>query len=384
MDPYATLGIERSASPDTIKRSYRKLALQFHPDKNNGAAAARETFESVSQAYKVLSDPHLKARYDRTGHWTDEPCSSPDFFSCAFDIDAIFRGMFAGDDASSSSCRPPPGIVVDVPVRLWEAARGTSKRVEFRVHERCDACDNSIHRHEPCKECGGTGQLRCWISPTHLAVAPCAVCGGRGRLIVKPKNSRCDTCGTTGCVTKVKVLDVRVPGGMAIAYGETRDAHHEVVLPGKGSYSPACDKYGDVTLRFVRDVDTWGRAEVNDDVGKGNTTTYAVDVSGDIHVTIEITLEEVLCGFHKILTIDGERMELKRDGYHTPHEALVLEGRGLPRRTSESGDVVCRFVVRFPQELRVCQRIDKCREVLQSIFSGRTKPGHLYSRNTMM
>ncbi|MCL2057350.1 MAG: molecular chaperone DnaJ [Oscillospiraceae bacterium] len=237
-DFYETLGLAKSAAEDDIKKAYRKLAKQYHPDLNPGDKSAEARFKEVGEAYEVLSDPQKKARYDQFGHAGVDPSyggGGGGFggfggyegggFSFG-DLGDVFETFFGGSGGFGGSNRvrnpnaPIRGgdVRATIPLSFMDAVQGTKYSVTFSHLEKCGVCSGTGAKTgftpENCSECGGTGQVRV-TQRSHFGTIQtsktCLHCGGKGTVIKEP----CQSCAGKGRVRKTKTMEVGVPAGIA-------------------------------------------------------------------------------------------------------------------------------------------------------------------------
>ena len=220
-DYYEVLGISRTASKDEIKNAYRKLALQYHPDRNK-LPGAEERFKEISEAYAVLSDDEKRRQYDSLGREDfSQRYTEEDLFRGA-DFESIFRDMGFGLDFDFFHMfdrgREGPArgrdIAYEIEITPAEAASGTRKEMKFLRTEQCDVCrgtgatPGTMPRR--CPQCGGRGQVqsvRREGTSTFVQVATCPSCGGRGAIIDSP----CSRCGGAGTVRRKRTITFRIP-----------------------------------------------------------------------------------------------------------------------------------------------------------------------------
>lgn len=227
-DYYEVLGINKGASEQEIKRAYRKLAMKYHPDKNQGNKEAEEKFKEINEAYEVLSSPEKRQRYDQFGHAGVNGNGGGGFegfsgFGGGFeDIFGDIFDMFGGGGFSSSRRRksgPQKGadLQYETTITFEEAAFGVEKEVEFYRNDNCNTCNGTGAKPgtstTTCKKCNGTGEIR-YAQRTPLGqivnVRPCDECGGEGKKIETP----CTTCKGKGKVRKLRKLKVKIPAGV--------------------------------------------------------------------------------------------------------------------------------------------------------------------------
>jgi molecular chaperone DnaJ len=230
-DYYEILGVQKNASEQDIKSAYRKLALQYHPDKNPGDAVAEEKFKEAAEAYSVLSDAEARARYDRFGHagvgsgagaggaaWGAGAgaINLEDLFSDLFGFGDVFgggRGGRNGGGGRASAAQRGADLRYDLEISLEEAATGVSRALKIPRLETCEVCDGSGAEKgtqpETCATCQGSGQVV--HRQGFFSVArTCGTCRGRGQIIKSP----CKNCRGAGRVEKEKSLEVKIPAGV--------------------------------------------------------------------------------------------------------------------------------------------------------------------------
>jgi molecular chaperone DnaJ len=238
-DYYDVLGVARTAPADEIKKAYRRLAMQHHPDRNPGDREAEEKFKEAAEAYEVLSDPEKRARYDRFGRAGvsgaagagGRPGAGPGFRDIS-DIFAAFSDIFGGDvrDADPFSGRgaggrrrgrgrPGSDLRVRLALSLEEVAEGVERQLKVRKYVACTVCDGSGAEggeagFEACPTCRGTGEFRQVTNSffgQFVNVQPCPQCQGEGRVVVRP----CTTCEGEGRTRGEETITIEVPPGVA-------------------------------------------------------------------------------------------------------------------------------------------------------------------------
>jgi molecular chaperone DnaJ len=234
-DYYEVLGVARGATEPELKSAYRKLAHQYHPDKNPGDHQAEERFKEVSEAYAVLSDPDKRARYDRFGHVNGQnPFEGFGFGGAgAASINEIFGDLFGemfGGGRRTRGRGRGSDLRYHLEISFEEAAFGTTARIEIPRPRRCEPCHGSGARPgtspRTCPTCHGAGEVR--VSTGFLTMArTCPGCGGAGRVIAE----KCESCGGTGAVREQAHVEVRVPPGV--------DTGTRLKLSGEGEPAPA-------------------------------------------------------------------------------------------------------------------------------------------------
>lgn len=214
-DLYAILEVERSVSPDDLKKSYRRLARQYHPDANPGDAEAEARFKEISQAYEILSDPERRAHYDRFG---SDVNGQGDFGSVQDLFDMFFQGFGGfGGGGPRSGPQPGPDAQVGLRISLLEAAFGVQREVSVTLPVACSDCRGTGAGEgtspSTCSDCQGAGQVRAVRNSVFgqmVTTQACRRCGGFGTIVEKP----CASCRGEGRRNESKVLTVDIPAGV--------------------------------------------------------------------------------------------------------------------------------------------------------------------------
>ncbi|MBV8094895.1 MAG: molecular chaperone DnaJ [Acetobacteraceae bacterium] len=341
-DYYATLGVNRDASPEDLKKAYRKLAMQHHPDRNPGDKKAEARFKDINEAYDVLRDEQKRAAYDRYGHAAFEQAGGPGGFAGGFDFGGagglgdIFDQMF-GDfmGARRGTGRPRTGADIrqHVEIDLTEAFTGT--KVNLRVPTRvvCDACngtgsEDKTQGRDTCQTCHGSGKVRSQQG-FFVIERTCPTCGGAGRVIRNP----CRICHGAGTVQQERSLQVTIPAGV--------EDGTRIRLAGEGEAgfqsAPPGDLYVNVSIRphpiFQRD---------------------AANVF--IRVPLRMT-QAALGGEIEVPSIDGGRAKVKIPPGTQTGDQFRLRGKGFSvLRSNVRGDLYIQVAVETPQHLTRRQR----------------------------
>ena len=253
-DCYEILGINKNATEDEIKKAYRRMAKQYHPDANPGDKAAEEKFKEVNEAYSILSDPEKKANYDRFGYAGVDPSAGGGGFGGGFsgfsggfdmgDIFDMFGGMFGGGTRTrANSARQGEDVGLRLTVDFNEAVFGCKKDVSYNRVEKCAECGGSGAAKgtnvSTCRKCGGTGRVntqRRTPFGVMQSVGACDECGGTGKKIETP----CRECRGTGFVRKSRKLEVNIPAGI--------DNGQRIVLHGQGDAGANGGPNGDLVI----------------------------------------------------------------------------------------------------------------------------------------
>jgi molecular chaperone DnaJ len=351
-DFYEVLGVPRTASKDQIKDSYRKLAMQYHPDRNK-APEAEEKFKEISEAYAVLSDDQKRQQYDTLGHagfdqrYTEEDIFRGADFSDIFgdlgggfsDIFRVFfgGGGFGGGGGGGYNERVARGqdLLYELTVTLEEAARGTEKEIEVPRTEKCDVCGGSGAapgtQPKTCQRCGGAGRVqtaRRSAFGTFVQVTSCPVCRGRGLLIDRP----CPNCRGTGLVRKKRRITVKIPVGI--------DEGYQLRLKGEGDMASEGDEPGDLyVLVHILPNELFSRD--GDDLHYVLTVSYPMAVLG---------------GEVQVPTLEGPATVRIHPGTQSG-ETVRLRGNGMPRfRGYGKGDLLVRVAIAVPERVTSQQR----------------------------
>jgi len=346
-DYYEILGVVKAASKDQIKDAYRKLALQYHPDRNK-SPEAEERFKEISEAYAVLSDDEKRRQYDTLGHpGFDQRYTREDIFRGA-DFDSVFRDLgfgfgigdlfgsfFGGRDFEEERTSKGRDLAYDLEITLEEAAKGTEKDIRVPRTERCSVCKGtgaSIGTSpRTCPRCGGSGRIqnvqRNGFS-TFVRVMPCTTCRGRGEIIDSP----CKKCRGTGLEKRERNITVRVPAGI--------DEGYELRLRGEGETPPNEGPPGDLYVLI-------------------HTTPheYFKRDGDDLLYNLTIGFPQATLGTEvSIPTLDGNAYIKIRAGTQ-PGEIIRLKGKGIPRlRGYGKGDLLVRVDILVPEKLTQQQR----------------------------
>jgi molecular chaperone DnaJ len=334
---YEILEVERQADGATIKKAYRKMAMRYHPDRNQGDAGAEERFKEAAEAYEVLKDEEKRSLYDRYGHEGLKHSGfqgfsgTGDIFSAFSDI---FEGLFGfgGGAANHNGPRQGRDLRYDLEMSLEQMAEGFTAQTQVGREVACDACGGSGSAEgaqpEVCTTCGGRGQVA-RAQGLFRVVTSCPDCRGEGEIISNP----CGQCHGRSRAYEEKELSVLVPAG--IAHGQRLRMNGE----GEGGYKggPAGDLY------VVAHQQTHEVFERQHD---------------DLYRHLEISMVQAALGrtVEVGTLIDGEQPMDIPTGSDTG-EMLRLKGLGMPRlRSSKRGDMYVQFIVKTPAKLNKRQR----------------------------
>ena len=336
---YDSLGVAKTASQDEIKKAYRKLARELHPDRNPGDDAAEARFKEVSAAYEVLKDPEKRQQYDRFGSANGRPGFEPgpagfDFGTVDLgDLGDLFGGLFGGRGGRASRPRPEKGADLEahVTVSFDDALAGVETRIPVEVTAACRTCHGSGAKPGTapriCPECNGRG-VKAESQGLFALSQPCARCRGNGTVIDDP----CATCGGTGRERRTKRYSVKIPAG-------ARDGMR-LRLRGKGEAGANGGPNGD--LDVVVHVERSSTYERRGD-----------DLVVDVPVSFPIA---ALGGTVEVPTPDGA-VSLKVPAGSTDGKLLRIRGRGAPRpKGGGKGDVLARLRIEVPKRVNKKER----------------------------
>ena len=344
-DYYEVLGVEKNADEATIKKAYRKLAMQFHPDKNPDNKAAEEKFKEASEAYEVLSDKDKRQLYDQYGHaglesqfgsggfsWENFSHRGDlnDIFGDSFGsiFETLFGGGFGGGRSQRSSNRGQD-LQIELSLSLKEIANGVEKTIKIGTKEACDKCGGSGSADgntESCSQCRGTGQVRQVrqsLVGQMQTVAECPSCRGEGKII----KTKCPKCYGEGRMGKVKEISVKVPSGV--------EEGQYIRLRGQGNVGPRSGSRGDIlVLIHEKQDDTFERD------GNNIILEYPVSVS------------QAVLGDEIIVPTLGGSVKMKIPAGTQSGRLFRLKGQGIQGLNSYSkGDQIVRAIVVTPTKL---------------------------------
>ena len=337
-DYYSLLEIERSADDGTIKSSYRRLAMRWHPDKNPGDAESESRFKAISEAYDCLKDPQKRAAYDRFGHEAFKQGMSGGGgqagagFSDLGDIFETIFGSAFGGGGGRQQARRGADLRYDMEVSLEEAFHGKQAEIEIEVSAKCEPCDGK--GAEPgtgarrCNLCGGHGQVRAQQG-FFMVERTCPTCHGRGEVIEKP----CRNCRGEGRVDTPQKLEVNVPPGV--------DTGTRIRLGGKGEAGPFGSPPGDLYIFIhIRRHSVFERDGTN------------------LVTRVPITFTRAALGGEiEIPGLDGERIEIDIPAGIQSGKQLRKRGAGMPVLQARGrGDLVIEIMVETPTKLSARQK----------------------------
>ncbi len=366
-DFYSVLGVPKSAAASDIKKAYRKLARELHPDHNPGNAGAEDRFKAVSEAYDVLSDDRKRREYDemrslfesgafrRGARGAGQPFDMSDLFGQGTGRDQRFSGasfsdlfgsIFSGGGGPTGYRGTTPArgrdVETEIVLDFLDGVRGVDVPVTLRAPMVCDVCHGNGAKPgtkpRTCPHCGGSGMVT-RNQGAFGFTEPCRDCQGVGTIV----DESCPECRGTGGVTKTRTLNVRIPPGVADG--------QRVRLAGRGEPGERGGPAGDLFVRVILRADSiFGRS------------------GDDLTVNVPVTYAEAVLGAEvRVPTLDG--MVKVRVPAGTPSGRMLrVRGRGVPKRDGQAGDLLVTVEIVLPAELSA-----EAREALEQ-FAALTPP----------
>ncbi|MDR0558423.1 MAG: molecular chaperone DnaJ [Treponema sp.] len=350
-DYYEVLGVQKNASKDDIKKAYRKLAVQYHPDKNPGDKGAEEKFKEATEAYEVLGDDEKKAAYDQYGFaGVDGMSGGQDFshFSQTFrgfedifggDFSSIFDmfGMGGGSRHSSASgVRQGANLRYDIELPFKDAVYGTKVEIQYTHNEICASCKGSGASsgtgRKTCPTCHGSGQVRRSQGFFTMATT-CPNCRGEGVIIEHP----CSSCDGSGVQKKRQKLSVTIPAGV--------EDGKRVIVPKQGDAGQNGGAAGDLYV-FI----------------KIKPHEYFERYGADLYCAIPISITQAALGSEvRITTLDGKTIKVKVPAGSQNNKLLRVRDEGVSTG-GYHGDLYIKLIVKTPEKLS-----KRSRELLEEI-----------------
>ena len=339
-DYYEVLGVDKNASANDIKKAYRRLAMQYHPDKNPGDKTAEEKFKEAAEAYSVLSDADKKARYDQFGHegmngpegfggFGGQGMDMNDIFSMFGDIFGGGFGGFGGGGRAQQTRYRGTDLRVKVKMSLVEILEGTTKKFKLKKYVACTHCNGSGaegNAMETCPDCKGTGRtVRTVRTPFGImnSESVCPKCGGEGKII----KNRCSHCNGDGIVMGEEIVEVQIPAGVAEGM--------QLSMRGKGNAGKRNGIAGDLLIQIEEEKHPQLIRDEKDLI---------------YNLLLDIPTA-TLGGVVEIPTIK-ENVRLTIEPGTQPGKALRLRGKGLPMLNEYGkGDIVVNVSVYIPETL---------------------------------
>jgi molecular chaperone DnaJ len=356
-DYYTTLGVGRDAGAEDLKKAYRKLAMQFHPDRNPGDKQAETKFKEVNEAYDILKDDQRRAAYDRFGHAAFEQggggaggFAGGFDFSGSGDLGGIFDQMFGefmGRRGGSQRTRSGADIRQAVEIDLTEAFAGTKVNLRVPTRVACDACngtgsEDKARTADTCQTCQGAGKVRAQQG-FFLIERTCPTCGGQGRTIRNP----CRVCRGAGTVQRERTLQVAIPAGV--------EDGTRIRLQGEGEAGGQGAQSGDLYVHVaIRPHEFFQREQA--------------------HILMRVPLrmtQAALGGDVEVPVVDGSKAKVKIPPGTQTGDQFRLRGKGFSvLRSAARGDMIIQVAVETPQSLTPKQR-----ELLEAFEAESEKKG---------
>ncbi len=339
-DYYEVLGVGHGANQDEIKKAYRRVAIQLHPDRNPGDKHAEEKFKEANEAYQVLSDPERRAQYDRFGHAAFQgPHASGPFggFDFSQGFEEVFSDIFGdffgtGRGRARSRTRRGDDLRYDLEIEFEEAARGTEKVIRFQRLAQCEECHGTRARGgstgaRQCPNCRGTGQVRTQQGFFSISTT-CGQCRGEGMIIADP----CQKCQGQGRIRRQESLSVKIPAGV--------DNGSRLKLRNEGEAGYGSGPPGDLyVVIHVKEHDLFVRQD------------------NDIVIEVPISFPQAALGCEiDVPTLEG-KVNIKVPSGTQSGKVLRLKGKGIVDLHGYGrGDQLVRVVVETPRSLTARQR----------------------------
>jgi molecular chaperone DnaJ len=338
-DYYDVLGVARDADQDAVKRAYRKLAMQYHPDRSGGDKGSEERFKEATEAYEVLRDPEKRAQYDRFGTaglrgggFADvhpDLAEALSIFMRDFGGLGGFDAIFGGGQRSRRSRRRGQDVRVTMEVTLAEVVTGTKRTVKLRALQPCDACRGSGARAgtgtDVCRTCAGVGEVRQATQSflgQFVSVTTCPTCNGEGSII----RELCDECRGDGRVREERTVEIEIPAGVS--------SNNYLTLRGQGQAGPRGGPPGDLIV--VLEVEDDPRFE-----RQGSDLIYDLPVS----------FSQAALGHEFAIPTPVSTLPLSLPPGTQAGAVLTLRGKGLPALNGSVGDLHVRVRVWTPPRL---------------------------------
>jgi molecular chaperone DnaJ len=360
-DPYSILGVNKNSNPDEIKKAYRKLAHQYHPDKNPNNKEAENKFKQINNAYEILGDPAKKSQFDRFGgniNSNYSPGGNPQgntadgFSNVEFNfgnmdfsgVEEIFETFFGGNPfgntggsgRSNSGRKRGVDLELELNITLNEVAHGVKKSFDHKHKTKCSNCDGKGYEkgstRKQCPTCNGKKTIYQRVQTIFGTVQQeiiCPTCTGKGEVYEK----QCKVCTGSGFQEAVEKIEVEIPAGI--------DSGQKIRIPGKGEIGYQGSEPGDLYIKV-----------------KVKTDKYFTRNGLDIFSNIEINFLDLLLGtVRNVPTIWGD-VEINIPQFTDPSRELRLKNHGLPKLNNGNikGDHYLKMVIKMPSSLSKTQK----------------------------
>lgn len=342
-DYYEVLGVQKNASKDEIKKGYRKLAIQYHPDKNPGNKQAEEHFKEATEAYEVLADDQKRQIYDQYGHAGLEgmgaggpggfdPNAFQGFEDIFGDFGGIFENLFGGGGSTRKRSAGRGGsaqgasLRYDLQITFQDSVYGTKAEVQYSRNEACTTCKGTGASggagRKMCATCQGSGQVR-HSSGFFSIASPCPACHGEGTTIENP----CRDCSGTGVQKKRQKILVTIPPGV--------EDGKRINIPRQGDAGQSGGSYGDLFV-FIR----------------VKAHPYYERSGFDLYCAIPISITQAALGAEiSVVSLDDKQIKLKVPAGTQNGKLLRIREEGIPQPSGKKGDLYIKIIVQVPVKL---------------------------------
>lgn len=352
MDYYACLKVGADASHDDIRKAYKKMALEYHPDRTNGDKDKEEKFKSITHAYSVLSDADSRRQYDIYGHDDGGGGGSGSGFSgfdfsgiTVINLDDIFHDILSDlADMSPQHIQESPmqyhhvsaePDYIDLQISLADMSRKKPRTITFDIEDRCSACVNV--KRIVCMSCRGIGRVMERGSSLVLSLPNiCLSCHGQGSVSTR---GVCGTCNDTMKEVIKRTMDIPISVCRNLEL---------LTFAGQGSYNPSTMKHRDLHI------------QLHHALPKG----VKLDREGNVHINVLVSLADVFCGFKKVLRLYGDPVEIVSQDPIDPSLPFVIPGRGLPKNDDDFTDLHVHIIVTYPRH----DAMEKMKPIFKTLF----------------
>lgn len=332
-DYYEILGVQRNASPEELKKSYRKIALKYHPDKNPGDKAAEEKFKEAAEAYDVLSNAEKRQLYDQFGHEGVRGAANGAQHMNVDDIFEQFSHVFGGRDffnRSGQRTRRGTDLRITLTMSLQEIATGTTKKIKIKRYQTCDGCSGrgakDARSITKCSNCKGTGQIQRVVNTMLggvITASVCTTCHGEGEIITNP----CPKCRGEGRSLQSEPLSIQIPAGVS------KDM--QLTMRGKGHMPARGGVPGDLLVVIEEKEDEQLKREGN-----------------HVHYQLYISIIEAALGSEAEVPTLSSKAKVKIPAGTQSGKVLRLRGKGIKDINGYGhGDQLIHVQVWTPQQL---------------------------------
>ena len=332
-NPYSILGLNPNATEDEVKKAYRKLCLQYHPDKTQGDKDKEDHFKKINGAYEAITNP--QTQHQQHGF----PGGFPGGFPFGGGMPDIFSEIFQGFHHAQNGGMPQADVI-EVPVTINDLYFGNTKKVDFELLDLCDKCKGSGGADKDsvfkCNVCKGAGRMTQQMGPFIIQGGPCQSCNGAGSIIKKP----CTNCKGEKTIYKTKIFELKLPKNIPNGY--------EIKLDKGGSYDQGSKEKKDMIFKFNHNI----------------KEPYSI-VDKNVIYSIDITIDELLGGFNKDIVLFDEDVQISSDCYFNPTQPVIFHEKGLQHYKQQTiGNLLIKFNIIYTDS----QYIKKSKEVFSKIY----------------